>query len=75
MAKSRSNTHFTNPCRIGSQQPAESSFEQKVHSLRLTAEQYAAPPELKAWVRRNKRYRYVPPDLLKIFGFATGTEV
>ena len=74
MAK-QSNTHFANPSRIGSQQPTESSFEQVGESLHLTAEQYAASPELKARVRRNTRYRYVPPDLLIIFGFATGSEV
>ncbi len=40
--------------------PTESSFEQVVQSLRLTPEQYAASVELRAWVRRNKRFKFLP---------------
>jgi hypothetical protein len=75
MSKRKCSTHFANPCRIGRQQVPESSFEQVVQSLRLTPEQYAASVELRAWVRRNKRFKYVPPDLLAIFGFRPAAEV
>jgi len=75
MAKRKCNTYFTNPCRLGRQPATESSFERVVEVLRLAPEQYAASPELRAWVRRNKRYKYVPPDLLVIFGFETDAEV
>jgi hypothetical protein len=68
-------TYFTNPNRIGPHQPAKSSFEQVVQSLRLIPEQYAASAELRAWVRRNKTFKYVPPDLLLVFGFKAGAEV
>lgn len=75
MSNRKPSTYFTNPYRIGSQQPTESSFEQVVRSLRLTPEQYTASLELRAWVKRNKNYKYVPPDLLAIFGFRVGAEV
>jgi hypothetical protein len=71
----RKATFFTNPCRIGSPQPTQSSFDQIVQSLHLTPEQYAASPELRIWVRRNKEDKYVPPDLLATFGFKPGAEV
>jgi hypothetical protein len=74
MPKPTFNNYFTNPCRLGMQQATESSFEQVVQSLRLAPEQYAASPELRAWVGRNKRYKYVPPDLLATFGFKPGAE-
>jgi hypothetical protein len=73
MSKRRSNNLFTNPCLIR-QKPTESSFEQVVQSLRLSPERYAESPELRAWVRRNKSYKYVPPDLLATFGFKAGAE-
>lgn len=75
MSNRKPSTYFTNPCRIRPQQVTESSFEQVVQSLRLTPERYAESPELKAWVRRNKRHKYVPPDLLVRFGFKVGAEV
>jgi len=75
MSNRKPNTFFTNPCRIGSQPPTESSFDQVVQSLRLTPEQYAESLELRAWVRRNKSTKYVPPDLLATFGFKAGAEV
>jgi hypothetical protein len=75
MSNRKPSTYFTNPCRMGSQQPTKSSFEQVVQSLRLTPERYAESLELKAWVRRNKRHKYVPPDLLATFGFKAGAEV
>jgi hypothetical protein len=74
MSKRRSNNLFTNPCLIRSREPTESSFEQVVQSLRLSPERYAESPELRAWVRRNKSYKYVPPDLLATFGFKAGAE-
>jgi hypothetical protein len=68
-------TYFANPYRGGTQQTTQSSFEQVVQSLRLTPEQYASSDELRAWVSRNKSFKYVPPDLLAIFGFKAGAEV
>jgi hypothetical protein len=75
MSNRKPHSFFTNPCRMGCLQPTQSSFEQVVKSLRLSPEQYAASPQLKAWVKRNKRDKYVPPDLLATFGFKLGAEV
>jgi len=75
IAKRKCNTYFTNPYRLGRQPATESSFEQVVQALCLTPDQYAASPELKTWVSRNKSYKYVPPDVLAIFGFEVGAEV
>lgn len=75
MAKPKCNTYFTNPYRLGRQLATESSFEQIVEALCLAPEQYADSLELKAWVRRNKSYKYVPSDLLAVFGFKPGGEV
>lgn len=46
----------------------ESSFEQVVKTLCLSPDQYADSAELRAWVERNKDVRYVPPELLAVFG-------
>jgi hypothetical protein len=63
------NEYFTHPDRIRPQAPLASSFEQVVKALRLSPEQYTASNELRAWVKRNKNLRYVPPELLAAFGF------
>lgn len=48
---------------------AASSFEKVVQALGLTPEQYISSLALKEWVRSNKDEKYVPPDLLKAWGF------
>ncbi len=55
MSNRKPHSFFTNPCRISYLQPTQSSFDQVVQSLHLMPEQYAASPELKAWVKRNKK--------------------
>jgi hypothetical protein len=49
---------------------AASSFEELVKALGLSPEQYASSAELKAWVMDNKDEKYVPPELLRLFGLA-----
>jgi hypothetical protein len=51
-----------------------SSFERVVDSLKLSPEQYQTSTELREWVLRNKDHKYVPPDLLKAFGFQVNLE-
>jgi hypothetical protein len=51
-----------------------SSFERVVDSLKLSPEQYQSSTELREWVLRNKDHKYVPPDLLKAFGFQVNLE-
>ena len=52
-----------------------SSFEEIVNALCLSPEHYAESDELKAWVKRNQRLKYVPPDLVRLFGFKVEPEV
>ncbi len=51
-----------------------SSFERVVDSLKLSPEQYQSSTELREWVLQNKDHKYVPPDLLKAFGFHVNLE-
>jgi hypothetical protein len=51
-----------------------SSFERVVDSLKLSPDQYQSSSELREWVLRNKDHKYVPPDLLKAFGFQVNLE-
>ncbi|MGA8493656.1 MAG: hypothetical protein WB711_24765 [Terriglobales bacterium] len=54
--------------------PTESSFERVVDFLKLSPEQYRGSTELREWVLQNKDHKYVPPDLLKAFGFQVNLE-
>jgi hypothetical protein len=67
------NPNFTNP-RPTNSAPSGSSFERVVRSLKLSPEQYKDSAELRDWVLRNKDEKYVPPDLLKAFGFQVDLE-
>jgi hypothetical protein len=62
------NRNFTKP---GSIRPVAfpNSFEQIVKELNISPGEYRSSHELKEWVRRYKDERYVPPELLKAFGF------
>jgi hypothetical protein len=53
---------------------SESSFERVVDSLKLSPEQYQSSTELREWVLQNKDHKYVPPELLKAFGFQVNLE-
>ncbi len=53
---------------------SESSFERVVDSLKLSPEQYQSSPALREWVLQNKDHKYVPPDLLKAYGFQVNLE-
>ena len=46
-----------------------SSFEHVVATLGLLPGEYVGSAALKEWVRRNKDYRYVPPELLAAWRF------
>jgi hypothetical protein len=66
-----------NSARPGGTSPppfSESSFERVVDSLKLSPEQYQSSIELREWVLRNKDHKYVPPELLKAFGFQVNLE-
>lgn len=69
MSTGKIHSHFTNPYQMGPQMATATSFEEVVKELGLAPEQYVASGELKAWVKRNKAVKFVPLDVLRIFGF------
>jgi len=75
MRRHHGNRNFTKPEAIGPIVFSPSSFERIVTALRISPEEYRSSPKLKEWVRRNKDHRYVPPELLKAFGFQVDSEV
>jgi hypothetical protein len=60
-------------CDIAVAQPT--SFEQLVRELNLHPADYASSAELKQWVRQNKDQKFVPLDVLKIWGFTVRAEI
>jgi hypothetical protein len=63
------NRTFTKPETKRPLASTPNSFEQIVKELNLSPGEYRSSAELKEWVRRYKDERYVPPELLKAFGF------
>ncbi len=45
------------------------SFEEVVRKLWLSPADYEGSLQLKEWVRKNKDQKYIPDDLLKLWGF------
>lgn len=74
MAPQRANLNSTSPRTTDTPSFSASSFERVVDSLKLSPEQYQSSTELREWVLRNKDHKYVPPDLLKAFGFQVNLE-
>lgn len=68
MTKTPGKPNFGKP-NIGRQPSIQTSFEEIVKELKLSPGDYASSAALKEWVLRNKDLKYVPPDLLKIWGF------
>jgi hypothetical protein len=69
MAVHPENRDFTNPGAYKQIIPSASSFDQVVESLNLSPDQFEGSQALKEWVRRNKNQRYVPTEVLNVFGF------
>jgi hypothetical protein len=74
MAPQSENSNSTRPRRSNTSPSSASSFERVVDSLKLSPEQYQSSTELREWVLQNKDHKYVPPDLLKAFGFQVNLE-
>ena len=68
MAKNRGNPNWGKPD-MQAAPVVPTSFEQVVRKLRLSPEDYEGSLTLKEWVRENKDQKYIPDDLLKIWGF------
>ena len=54
---------------MGRQPRSQTSFEETVKAMKLTPKECASSAALREWVRENKDQRYVPSNLLKIWGF------
>ncbi len=74
MRRRHINRNFTKPEAIRPIVFSASSFEQMVKALNISPEEYRSSPVLKEWVCQNKDQRYVPPELLKAFGFQVDSE-
>lgn len=72
MSKRRGNPNWgkPEPCVAN---PTTSSFDAVVKSLGLTPEQWADSSALKKWASQNKDHKYVPQELLQIWGFSVRT--
>jgi len=74
VAPQRGNSNPTTSRATAAPAFSASSFEKVVDSLKLSPEQYQRSTELREWVLRNKDDKYVPPELLKAFGFRVNLE-
>ena len=69
MRRRNVNRNFTKPEAIRPIVFAPSSFERMVAALKISPKEYRSSPKVKEWVLRNKDARYVPTELLRVFGF------
>ena len=68
MAKKRGNPNWGKPELLpGPVGPT--SFEEIVRKLRLSPADYEGSLRLKEWARKNKDQKYIPDELLKLWGF------
>ena len=74
MSPQRESSNSSRPAAANAPSFSGSSFERVVDTLKLSPEQYQSSAELREWVLRNKDHKYVPPDLLKAFGFQVNLE-
>jgi len=67
MAKKRGNPNWGKPD-IQSPFVAATSFEEVVKKLRLSPADYESSLPLKDWAQKNKDQKYIPDDLLRLWG-------
>jgi hypothetical protein len=68
MAKKRGNPNWGKPD-MQAAPVVPTSFEEVVKKLRLSPADYEGSLTLKEWVRKHKDQKYIPDDLLKLWGF------
>ena len=61
----RGNPRWSQGIEAAAAPPTPSDFEQVVARLKLSPDQYASSPQLRAWVEKNWRQKFVPERLLK----------
>ena len=74
MAKKRGNPRWGQAETLSPLPIVATSFEQTVRTLRLLPTQYRTSAALREWVQKNKNQRYVPPELLALWGFEVKTD-
>lgn len=50
------------------------SFEEIAKKLCLSPQQYGASVQLRDWAQKNKDHKYVPSNLLELWGFEVNWE-
>jgi hypothetical protein len=75
MAMKRRNSNWGKPDVGPVTAPVPTSFETLVKDMKLTPAQYKTSVQLKEWVKKNKDHKYVPPDLLSVWGFEVKGEL
>jgi hypothetical protein len=70
MTRKPGNSNWGKPDTGRQPPPCQTSFEEAVTALKLSSpREYASSAALKEWVRKNKDHKYVPLELLSIWGF------
>jgi hypothetical protein len=67
VTKKRGNPNWGKPD-LNHATSAACSFEEMVKKLRLSPQEYGASAQLKAWAQKNKDHKYVPSNLLEMWG-------
>ena len=68
MAKKRGNPNWGKPEANTVPYAGTSLFEEVVKRLRLSPSEYEDSSQLQDWVRKNKDQKYVPSNLLQVWG-------
>ena len=68
MAKKRGNPNWGKPD-MHAAPVVPTSFEEVVRKLSLSPADHEGSLQLKEWARKNKDQKYIPDDLLKLWGF------
>jgi len=66
----RGNPRFSQGLGAAPDPPIPSDFERVAAHLKLSPDQYLSSPQLRAWVERNWRQKFVPEKLLKAWGLS-----
>ena len=69
LSHGRGNPNWTTPQPATITPAGASSFEHVVATLGLSPEEYAGSVALRDWAWKNKDHKYVPSELLQVWGF------
>jgi hypothetical protein len=69
MAKKRGNPNWGKPDLNTIPYTGATSFEEIAKKLCLSPQQYGSSVQLRDWAQKNKDHKYVPSNLLELWGF------